>query len=594
MAKRKSSESALIPAVGYLRKSTKGEKANGRERQEHSIEQQRGEIEKLAKQHGYLIIRWYSDEGISGWKRDGKRPQFDQMLRDAKDRGDFKAVLCDDLDRFSRADVMEVFADLTALASGSVRTLHCVNQGHYDLGERSDIGKIIKLVVDIHGGHEFSKKLSRRIALTRRNEAREGKRSGGAAPYGYRNDGKGGLIIGEAAQVKVVKNIFRRFTVDGWSMLHIASQLNADGITPPQARAKRWSNATIKLLLTNEAYKGTFTYNKKKQGEFFITDERGEVVEAPKGERRESWKQTEAGVFRRENAHPAIIDAATFEKAQKRIASFKETGKLRTRKHAFPLSGLLVCDHCGSKMYGVKVVQKRGKKTYQHVEYRCEGKTRFGKAVCGYHTVREERILPYMAQQLRDQLTAAHRELLRPKAESVFKDDEQPSRVDELEAKLAEVNARIDLGGTNLLTCSSDRLRKRLNETLDAWQAEADQLEQELAVARAEGPSGGWSFIPTQEDLDAISRWREWLEEKLIFLPALQGAHGPTCDVIGLREVFRQVGTEVRLRWTREEKMIGGKTRYYHQLADGCRFRLGRKKGDFSAETLSQGASSSG
>jgi DNA invertase Pin-like site-specific DNA recombinase len=52
----------LITAVGYLRMST--------DKQETSPEQQRAEIEKYAAQHGYQVMRWYADLGVSGDKTD--------------------------------------------------------------------------------------------------------------------------------------------------------------------------------------------------------------------------------------------------------------------------------------------------------------------------------------------------------------------------------------------------------------------------------------------------------------------------------------------------------------------------------------------
>src|SRR5262245_14271116 len=126
MSNRKSvasSTSKLIPAVGYLRKSTKGERidrhGNKRQRQEKSIDQQRNAILKLAKAGRYQIVRWYCDEGVSGWKRGARRPDFYRMLEDAK-RGDFKAVLTDDIDRFSRAKLSEVRADMLALVGSGV------------------------------------------------------------------------------------------------------------------------------------------------------------------------------------------------------------------------------------------------------------------------------------------------------------------------------------------------------------------------------------------------------------------------------------------------------------------------------------------
>ncbi len=63
----------LIAAVAYLRKSTKGRMADGRERQEKSIDQQKTEIVAMANDR-YQIVRWYIDEGVSGWKRERKAP----------------------------------------------------------------------------------------------------------------------------------------------------------------------------------------------------------------------------------------------------------------------------------------------------------------------------------------------------------------------------------------------------------------------------------------------------------------------------------------------------------------------------------------
>src|SRR4051794_39609514 len=99
----------LIPAAAYTRKSTKGKKADGRERQENSIPNQKTEIQQLAAKHGYRILRWYSDEGKSGWKLGAKRPDFKRLIEDAEQLQDIKAVVVDDLDRFSRAKVMSTF-----------------------------------------------------------------------------------------------------------------------------------------------------------------------------------------------------------------------------------------------------------------------------------------------------------------------------------------------------------------------------------------------------------------------------------------------------------------------------------------------------
>ena len=51
-------------------------------------------------------LRWYEDHRISGAKT-LKQPEFRGMIRDAEERGDFKAILCWDQDRFGRFDSID-------------------------------------------------------------------------------------------------------------------------------------------------------------------------------------------------------------------------------------------------------------------------------------------------------------------------------------------------------------------------------------------------------------------------------------------------------------------------------------------------------
>jgi hypothetical protein len=81
-----------IPCVAYLRRSDKG--------QEPSIERQRFEVTRYAKDHGYEILRWYIDDGISGDDTENRK----EFLRMCQDVGDFVAVLCDNRDRFGQLD----------------------------------------------------------------------------------------------------------------------------------------------------------------------------------------------------------------------------------------------------------------------------------------------------------------------------------------------------------------------------------------------------------------------------------------------------------------------------------------------------------
>ncbi len=106
-----------IAAVGYVRMST--------DKQETSPEQQRKEIEAYAAKHGYSILRWYSDLGISG-DRTEKRVEFKQMIADAED-GRFKAILCWDQDRFGRFDSLESGYWIHPLRKRGVQLVTCTD-----------------------------------------------------------------------------------------------------------------------------------------------------------------------------------------------------------------------------------------------------------------------------------------------------------------------------------------------------------------------------------------------------------------------------------------------------------------------------------
>ncbi len=178
MAKRSSKQSERIPAIGYLRKSTKGKRPDGRERQEKSISQQKTEIKKLAKRLGYRIVDWYADEGISGWKMGHERPSYDRLLHDAASNRNFIAIFVDNLDRLSRATPFKVAADLNHLAEAGVADIFCANGDRYHIKDEHNYGEVFRIVAVLMGNAEYSRQLGRRVAIAHRNNAMQGKITG--------------------------------------------------------------------------------------------------------------------------------------------------------------------------------------------------------------------------------------------------------------------------------------------------------------------------------------------------------------------------------------------------------------------------------
>lgn len=67
-----------LGAVGYVRRST--------DRQEQSIPDQKKAIERHVVEHDLRLLRFYTDDAISGMSTVG-RPAFQALITDAKRRG---------------------------------------------------------------------------------------------------------------------------------------------------------------------------------------------------------------------------------------------------------------------------------------------------------------------------------------------------------------------------------------------------------------------------------------------------------------------------------------------------------------------------
>jgi DNA invertase Pin-like site-specific DNA recombinase len=76
----------------YLRVSTSGQ----------TVENQRQDLRRVAEQRGWHIVGEYVDHGISGSKGRDKRPQFDQLAKDAT-QGKLDLVAAWSIDRIGRS-----------------------------------------------------------------------------------------------------------------------------------------------------------------------------------------------------------------------------------------------------------------------------------------------------------------------------------------------------------------------------------------------------------------------------------------------------------------------------------------------------------
>jgi site-specific DNA recombinase len=558
----------LIRAAGYLRKSTKGKRADGKERQEKSISQQKSEIIKLAKGK-YDIVEWFSDDGVSGWKRGAKRPEFQRMIDGVKALG-VEAILVDNVDRFSRAAYDEVQEDVTTLRKAGVRWIVSVAQGDYDMGSRYDIGSIIKLVIAICSSCEYSRQLSRRVTLARRNAAQEGKHTGGSVPYAMAADGHGGLKFGEASEGKVVKWIFEQYASQARSLCWIANDLNNRKVKSPGGGL--WYSTTVRYVIKRRCYRGDFAFNANSRGKFFRIDMAGEVVE--------SAEEAQGKLFLKEGAYKSLVPPKTWDKANARLASRAHQTTSRKRV-GYPLTGILICDHCGRPMYGCR--------PHEIVVYRCGTLGKTGRDTCHQYQIREDEILPrlmeLLAKEVQDVqalLTAPPENLRSPNKQRVA----EQARAEKDRDNLANVIRKAE---KNLMYSDDARTRKSLDAQITAMRDELEALEAQSAESVS---SSSWS----NADLLALNDWWEAFSAQAVSVP-VQGKvplhahfyqdpaseHGAyLLDPLVVNEALAALGAEVRLRWKTETYTTKtGLERNRHTWLRG-RFRLGQSKGMFS------------
>ena len=577
---KKHCNTKLIPTFDYLRKSTKGEQtdSNGkkRERQEKSIAQQRAELDSLgipreladAGYEKFKIEGTFTDVGVSGWKLGKKRPGFHAMAgaiaaHPAKE----KVIRVDDIDRFSRADIDETQEVAIQLKRAGVRWIVSAAQGVFHLGRKgNDIGEAIKFVVAAWSSHEYSRKLGRRVALARRNQAAEGKRPSAPLPYAMKSDDNGGLSHGDPDEIATLLWIYDQFATRGKSLRWVALKLNADGIPAP--KGKLWYAETIKRLLSQRAYVGDFQYGERCTGQFYRTGSDGEVVEA------ESYQANGKPAFLRKGVYKPIVRRKLFDKAQKRLEGFK-TGR-KPRHDGYTLSRILRCDRCGAPMYGTTV-------NGGTVVYRCGSPLRHGK--CEQYQIREDRILPGVMAMLAEEIDTLTAQALSPKPP-------EPAPQPETDQQIATLRERIATAEDRILDVRDKRTRRSLDDKITQWRNELDRLQSEQEA-------------PEDDETEAVEQLQKWWAEfaaGAVFLPLdkrkhkdadynidlgpaeveailngdtsplERGSWGHLCDVRQLNEALHILGCEVRLRFKTEQN---GKRRR-HTLDRG-RIRLGQR-----------------
>jgi site-specific DNA recombinase len=283
---------------------------------------------QVEKQHVYV------DDGHSGYHFD--RPALDRLRDGARD-GLLDLLLVHDPDRLARRYAYQVLL-LEELERFGVE-VRFLKQPPPDSPDQ-------KLLVQIQGAiSEYER--ARIMERTRRGRlfwARQGRPVSAQVPYGYRyvrRDSKEDpSIVVDEAEAQVVRQIIGWYAEDQLSYHQIALRLTTQGTPTPRQRSKYWDNSTVRIIVRNETYLGTWNQNRYRT-EPVPDRARPRIVERP----REEWIPIPV---------PPIVDSHVFSRARE----IRERGRFPDRLGPKPLRypethllrRLVVCGPCGRKM----------------------------------------------------------------------------------------------------------------------------------------------------------------------------------------------------------------------------------------------------
>ena len=357
------------------------------EGESNSIVNQKKILEEYASKNNLTNIIHFTDDGISGTQFD--RPGFMDMMNGVN-TGNIGCIIVKDMSRLGR-DYLKVGQCMEILRQKGVRLI-AINDNVDSFYREDDFTPFRNIM-----NEWYARDTSRKIQSTFRSKGESGKHTASTPPYGYIKDekDKDKWIVDEKA-AQIVRRIFN-LTMDGAGPYKIAKILEADKIDIPAYHQQkmgyglhqsknfeypyRWCSSTIASILKKKEYLG-HTVNFKTRKHF--KDKKSKYVSEDK------WL-----IF--ENTHEAIIDQETFDNVQRIRGNVKRYPDGWGEYH--PLTGLMYCADCGSKMYVHRT------NNYKNIPYYvCSN---YKKVPCGTlcpsaHRIKAEAVLNLIRETLKD------------------------------------------------------------------------------------------------------------------------------------------------------------------------------------------------
>ena len=418
---------------------------------EESIEAQARACKYYAQKEGIDIVRVYADRAKSGKSVKG-REEFLQMIEDSS-KGEFNMVLVHKLNRFGRdgLDTLQYKKELERNGATLVSVTEKL--------DNSPEGRLMLMV--IAGMNEFySANLANEVMKGLKENAYNGKHTGGRPPLGYDVDPNTKTLVINELEAQAVRIIFEDYLA-GEGYTSIIRKLNAQGFKTK--RGEPFGRNSIHEILKNQKYTGVFIYN------------RGSAKSVDGTFNRHKYKDDE-DIIKIDGGVPAIISRELYEAVQAKMDKLRRKFGCYNAKEVYLLSGKVWCGECGSSYSGNS---RRVRPDHpKYVGYRCSRAN--GKAKCRNSEIRREDIERLVLDKL---------------ADKVFSEDIIPIIANRINAYIAERDSQyttikkgitdrikvIDKEIGNIVTVVASTASRSLMDKLTALESEKSTLEAELA-----------------------------------------------------------------------------------------------------------------
>ena len=313
------------------------------------VDRQEQACRELVEESGWDIAEIITDNDISAYS--GKRrPGYERLLR-LIESDQIDAVVAIHTDRlYRRPRDLERLVDALENHKITVRT---VKSGEMDLSTAT--GRMVAKMLATVSEHE-SARIGERVADKHKSNAEKGRAHGGLAPFGYRREGPGELVIDPEQAALIVEAADKILRLNA-SLTSIVIEWNDRGVATQ--RGAHWRPNALSKVLRAGRIAG-------------LRESHGEVI----GEG--TWEP--------------ILDRVTWERLRSKITH----APIGRRPRVNLLAGFVFCAECGTAMTSRspgKPTDAEGRKNYRKRSYACDKAKMGGCGSCAAVSERVEAIV---------------------------------------------------------------------------------------------------------------------------------------------------------------------------------------------------------